>query len=286
MAGLFGQARSLKRQDFIQPDASDALVRYDGPMRLATAKVADRFVLLCASVCMVAKQYTYPDKEFWTKAVGNKPYVVVILVIVIGVFGATTPLQSLTSRGSGERRTALRQQILTHYGRMVTLAVQANPGAEISDLGLHIWKIQRPLNRLFRSRLVRLATYRLGSTPQTRAFSPMRGVGVVGLCWKRNEEVAVNVEELNRSLVGPREFDQYKASMGTDAVMGFTWEEFKRVSHRGAVFASPVRDKSGKFAGCVSVDLSSRFDEMNVGSFWHELNALCLELGRDGYQYV
>jgi hypothetical protein len=96
------------------------------------------------------------------------------------------------------RRTALRHQILSHFGRLLEIASRVDPKPPASDLGLHVWRHTWSLRRP-RRRLVRIATYRLGSTPATRTFYPARGVGVVGLCWKRNEEEAIDVETLAKN---------------------------------------------------------------------------------------
>lgn len=163
---------------------------------------------------------------------------------------------------------------------------RTSPPIELGDLSLHVWRVQRSLRNLFRQRLTRVATYRLGATPQTRSFTPAKGIGVVGLCWKYNEEKAVDVEALCRTLTGQQEYEKYRASQGTDSVMGFTWPEFKRVSHRGAVLASPIRNRQGRFVGCISVDAKSGFDRIDVQNFWHELNSLCFKLGQGELHFV
>jgi hypothetical protein len=70
------------------------------------------------------------------------------------------------------------------------------------------------------------------------------------------------------------------------AVMGFSWEEFKRLSHRGAVFASPIRNGRSRFVGCISFDASRGYDSLNTSRMWHELNSLCIVLGQDGFENV
>ncbi|GAA0581430.1 hypothetical protein GCM10010394_07600 [Streptomyces crystallinus] len=247
-----------------------------------TAKLLDRLILLAASVSMVARQYDVPDRKFWTGISSGRPYLIVTLICVIGVFGAFTPFQALSERKRVERRSAIRQEILTHYGRMVGLAIRARPPVELQDLGLHVWRIRRSLRHPLHGYLQRVATYRLGSTPTTRTFAPPRGVGVVGLCWERNTEVSVDVGKLAASLTDREAFEAYRASHGAAAVMGLSWTEFQRVRHRGAVFASPVRGATGGFRGCVSVDASHGHDSLDVPDLWHEINSLCSRLGHGG----
>ncbi|MFF1477374.1 hypothetical protein ACFVYD_07325 [Streptomyces sp. NPDC058301] len=251
-------------------------------MRSLTAKLLDRTALLAASLCMVARQYDFPDRKFWIGISDGHTYVIVILICVIGIFGAFTPFQALSGRRLVERRSAIRQEILTYYGKMVSLGIHAHPAIELQDLGLHIWRIRRSARHPVHGHLQRIATYRLGSTPATRSFAPPRGVGVVGLCWKQNAEVSVDVAKLAADLSDQERFEAYRTAHGPAAVMGFTWVEFRRVRHRGAVFASPIRGAAGAFRGCISVDASSGHDALDVPDFWHEINSLCSRLGHGG----
>ncbi|PZG00193.1 hypothetical protein C1I93_03330 [Micromonospora endophytica] len=241
--------------------------------------------MLTATCVLVAQQYAVPSASFWNDLVGGRGYLIAILVTVIAAFGALTPAQIWSERSQMARRTAVRHQILNHFGRLLAIASRVDPKPSASDLGLHVWRVTWSLRRP-RRRLIRIATYRLGSTPATRTFEPGRGVGVVGLCWKRNEEVAVDVERLAGKLTTHVDYDEYATAEGADAVMNLAWPEFARVRHRGAVFASPIRNGRGEFIGCVSVDASSGFATLANDELWHELNSLCMLLGDDGLLHV
>ncbi|MEV4497081.1 hypothetical protein AB0J84_15440 [Micromonospora arborensis] len=254
-------------------------------MRPLTARILDRSIMLTATCVLVAQQYSVPSASFWERLEGGRGYAVAVLVAFIATFGALTPAQIWSERSQMARRTAVRHQILNHFGRLLTIAARVEPKPPASDLGLHVWRIAWALRRPHR-RLVRIATYRLGSTPTTRAFEPGRGVGVVGLCWKRNEEVAVDVERLAKMLTTPAEYNAYVQASGSDDVMNLAWAEFQRVRHRGAVFASPIRNGRGEFIGCVSVDATSGFATLADDELWHEVNSLCMLLGDDGMLHV
>lgn len=253
---------------------------------MLTAKLMDRSILLGATLGLVARQYDLPSEQFWSETLQERPYALVGLVCTVGVFGAFTPFQAYLSGQKVERRSVVRQQVLAHFGKMLAVARNARPSIETGDIGLHIWLIRRSFRHPLRGYLRRVATYRLGSTPTTRSFAPTKGVGVVGLCWKRNEEVSFDVQKLASRLTDREKFDTYRADEGADAVMGFTWSEFQRVSHRGAVFASPIRGRSGEFIGCISVDARCGHDAMNVDDFWHEVNSLCSRLGHDDFDVL
>lgn len=68
--------------------------------------------------------------------------------------------------------------------------------------------------------------------------------------------------------------------------MGFSWEEFRRFRHRGAVFASPVRNGRSTFIGCISFDAAHGYTELDQRRMWHELNTLCIVVGQDGFENV
>lgn len=131
----------------------------------------------------------------------------------------------------------------------------------------------------------RAEPFRGGSRGEPPGSSPRAGPGY-RLSWKSNQEVARDVTDLVARLPTADEFERYRAANGADAVMGFTWSEFCRVRHRGAVFASPVRNGLGEFVECVSLDASAGFPALDTTDVWHEINALCLALGDEGMHDV
>lgn len=255
-------------------------------MRLRTVRTIDRGVLLAATLCLAGDQYDFPSKTFWEAVTSNRPYFVIVLIAVVSVFGALPPFESLTERIRIEQSVAVRQQILTVFGQLLEIGRTIDPPAEVSDLGLHFWRKQRTLRHPWHGELERIATYRLGSTPVTRYIRPTRGLGVVGLCWQRDREVSMDVKRLAELLPTETEFNDYRQRNGTQSVMGFSWDEFQRFSHRGAVFASPVRNGRSVFVGCVSLDAAHGYDELNCHRMWHELNSLCIVVGQDGFKNV
>ncbi|MEU5566161.1 hypothetical protein [Micromonospora musae] len=255
-------------------------------MRPLTAKLLDRLILLTATLGLTARQYDWPSKQLWTELVGDRSYILLILLAIIGVFGAFTPFQELVARGLVDRRSAFRHQVLVHYGQMLKVSQRVRPPLDLADLGLHVWRIRRSYRHPINGHLKRVATYRLGSTPTTRAFAPPKGVGVVGLCWERNEEVHIDVAAIAARCTTEDAYEAFRSTEGEAAMMRFTWKEFQRLKHRGAVFASPIRNGHGKFLGCVSVDASHGFATLDTSLFWRELNQLCALIGQDGFRSV
>lgn len=241
---------------------------------------------MVATMGLVGWQYDFPSRSFWAPVAADRPYLLVILIAVVGVVGTLTPAEAFSRRARLERAVALRRQILIAFGRLLDISAAVQPHVETSDLGLHIWQRRRTPRHPLTGELVRLATYRLGATPQTRAFRPTKGVGVVGLCWELNREVGFDVEDLARRLTDEQVFNTYRDEHGAHVVMGFSWDEFRRYRHRGAVFASPVRNGRSAFIGCVSLDAARGYSELHCLEMWHELNFLCIAVGQDGFENV
>jgi len=132
--------------------------------------------------------------------------------------------------------------------------------------------------------LKRLSSYRMASHPATRAFAPARGVGAVGLCWKRDREVSFDVAPLVESLDDEAKFDDYVKRHGEEAVMNLKWKEFKEFTHRTALFVTPIRSGRNKFVGCVSVDSSRGYDVLDRRELLEEMTNLGLAIGREDFE--
>lgn len=255
-------------------------------MRLATARAIDRSVILAATTSLASKQYGLPSNEFWSAIQKDQSYYVLALILIAGAFGVLTPFETLCRRARAERRVSIMRQILTTFGQVLSIRMSTSSSAPISDLGLHIWKKKRSLRHPRKGELARVATYRLGATPVTLSLRPTPGKGVVGLCWQLDREIGVDVRNLTNLLSTERKFAEYREQNGPAAVMGFSWDEFQRFRHRGAVFASPIRNGRSNFIGCISIDASHGYSNLSNSRMWHELNSLCLVIGQDGFENV
>lgn len=195
-----------------------------------------------------------------------------------------TPVESLSARSRIERNVTIRRQILNSFGRLLALGNKVAPPIGINDLGLHIWRKRRSFRYPLRGVLTRVATYRVGTNPVNRPFSPPKGVGVVGLCWKLDQEVGVDVEQLASTVTTEQAYTQHIQEHGADSVMNLSWEEFNRVKHRGAVFACPIRNGRNKFVGCLSVDASHGFVTLDNQELKEQMSLLCIVIGQAGFE--
>ena len=255
-------------------------------MKIKTARIYDKTILLIATILLALRQASIPNAAFWQHHVVEHQYVPLVLIAIAGVFGALTPFEALSRRSRSERGVRIHRMILATFGQLLEIGRSVQPPLDVSDLGLHVWQKQRTLRRPFSGELLRTSTYRLGSVPVTRHIRPTKGQGVVGLCWLRDQEVGIDVEALVVQLSDKQKFESYVSSNGPAAVMGFSWEQFQRVSHRGAVFASPIRNGRSKFVGCISFDAERGYNELKSNRLWHELNSLCVILSEEGFEFV
>lgn len=227
-------------------------------MQLKTGKTVDRSVLAVVAVVLAGNERKVPAGL--AKYFDHHSWQALLLILIAGVVGAFSPFESLARRGQLERRVRLQRELLVKLGALVEKAAFVEPKVASSDPGLHIWRPKRSL-RHPSGQLERVGWFRLGHTPTVVGFDPKRGSGVVGLCWRDNLPKEVDVEPLVTQFNTEAKFNAQLAQ-DPDVLMNLSWEQFNRVSHRGAVFAAPIRDARGRFLGCVSVDVSHGFAQL------------------------
>lgn len=252
-------------------------------MKTRTASILDKGAVLVGTLCLAGNQYKVPSIDFWQSVMQDRGYLSIVFISVVGVFGAFTPFSAWASRGQVDRSVVLQTQMLSNFGKLIALGQSISRPLPMSDLGLHVWRVRRSVRHPIKGTLVRVSTYRLGTTPGLRAFRPTIGQGVVGLCWKFDRECKVDVEALAVELDNEQKFTDYRLANGSDLVMNLSWKQFEEVRHRGAVFASPVRNGRNKFIGCVSVDASRDYSSLDSEELWSELNSVCLRIRQAGF---
>jgi hypothetical protein len=253
-------------------------------MRLSRARAIDRSVLLVGTLGLAGKAYGVPSPRFWADVTTQAPFVVPALLALVGVVGAFTPVEAWTARARADHALSVRKHILTCFGQMLDIARSVDPPLEVNDFAVHIWRIRRTWRHPAHGILTRVATYRLGTTPQNRRFSPPKGVGVVGLSWKHDREVEVDVETLAARLDTQQHYAEYVRQHGSDAVMNLSWAEFGEVKHRGAVFAMPIHNGRQKYIGCVSVDASRGFPQLSGQRLLAAMGTVALIVAEAGFE--
>lgn len=253
-------------------------------MKRATAKAADKTVLLSATLCLAGKTYHVPSQPFWSSLLQERPHLMLAFLVVAGVFGAFTPFETWQRRSLADRNVAMRRRILSTFGRLQEISAEVRPALPTGDLALHVWRKRRTLRHPVRGVLKRVATYRMSSYPANRRFSPTMGVGVVGLCWQRDREVGFDVAPLARALTNEQAFDRFVEQHGPEAVMNLDWEAFEEVRHRTALFATPIRNGRNRFVGCVSVDAGHGYEILHSRELLEEMSNLGSAIGREDFE--
>ncbi|WP_143073447.1 hypothetical protein [Actinokineospora terrae] len=240
---------------------------------------------MAAGIALAGKANGVPSTQFWNSIVTAQPYVPLGLLVVVGLFGALSPFEWWQARSLPDQKTTMRRRILTSFGRMLEVGGQVEPPLRTGDLALHFWKVQRTWRHPVSGVLRRLSTYRMSSSPQTRAFAPPKGVGAVGLCWLHNREVKIDAAGLD-AITTQAEFDTYRAEHGAEAVMNLDWAEFELVRHRKALFVVPIRNSQSRFIGCISLDAERGFSTLDESDVVEEMNALSMSMSRDEFDLV
>ncbi|MGW0252684.1 hypothetical protein ACWDYH_39280 [Nocardia goodfellowii] len=251
-------------------------------MRAKAAAVWDKSIATAALAVLAARNQEFPNQRLWDDFTDRVPVLVPTLLIVVAVF-TLGPFATRAQRSLLSQRTQLEREVLVQFGRMIREADRVIDGFQFEDLGLHAWQVKRPWWLVGGKRLHRVATYRLGGNVVLRKFEPRRGQGVVGMCWKLNAETAFNVEALASTVQSEGAFNAVRATDGDAAVMGLSWSEFQQIRHRGAVFASPIRDNNNNFRGCMSVDAKSGYAKLAESAVPDLLNELAHRMQAHGF---
>jgi hypothetical protein len=123
------------------------------------------------------------------------------------------------------------------------------------QLGVAAYRVRKPAGPFGKERLERLLRLQLVIRVASGiVWRP--GVGVIGQCVVRGEDVVENLATLDEQLAGVSPADW--ESLGDDLTYGFSYAEFQRVRGKyGVVLASPMIKETplgSRVVGCISVD--------------------------------
>ena len=99
-------------------------------------------------------------------------------------------------------------------------------------------------------RQARLERVRISTGPRPSGITWTKYKGTIGLSWKTNKNVAVNLASHRYSQLTQRRFDR----LADADKLHLTFEEFQTASRHGYVIVAPIRDEAGKYRGCVTLD--------------------------------
>lgn len=250
-------------------------------MRPRLSELIDKTIALAATVFLAANANNWPSESYWKSGWVSASWVIPTALVIAGVFGALQPISALRSRSTVQKRIQLQRQLLTRLGEIIHLGMtQVNPPLDISDLALHVWRKRRSLWHPRVGELERIASYRLGAATTLRDFRPTKGVSIIGLCWKYNA-----ASSMDATLLRDINHFRQESQKGPDYVMGFkSYDDFQKVSHRTALFASPIQDGKLKFIGCVSADAGSGYAELYNANLPRKLNEIAESLNATDFR--
>ena len=241
---------------------------------------------------LVATRQGNQLKWFWGyPPVAHATWLPLSMTTAAAFFGAFQPVSSIRDQKQKPVRYVWDRNLLYTLGELIERCQQiaeeskiqaspANPALvfDFGDLGLHVWKVawhRRSEWPFYGRELERVKTVRLGSLPALRQISFYKGKGVVGRCWRLNDEVIVD----NDSRYSHVQSEADWLALNPSDRDGFSYQEFVRVRDRGAILASPVRDHQQRFIGCVSVDVKTGAPFIRDTLIRGKIQQLCTGLG-------
>lgn len=166
---------------------------------------------------------------------------------VVGYFGMNVSFE-------GEYRRIAESIAPLHTFERILLRVLPEiaqlTGARIDEIGLHVWLCQ-PLGATgSTSTLARVARVRLSDATPSRPRPWRRGEGVVGQCWEKQTDVAIDLTDPRYRVATDEEWQR----LPPETTLGLTLREFLETTrHFKAICASPVVPGYDA-VGCVSLN--------------------------------
>ncbi|MGH8775777.1 MAG: hypothetical protein ACRDWI_11570 [Jiangellaceae bacterium] len=185
----------------------------------------------------------------------SPPRELTVSLVVAGVLVAfVTATEAAIDQRRRGRAAELREQARAVLSPLL-LELEEATGINARQLGVAAYRISTPPWPLGKPRLERMLRLQLLIRVSSGiAWRP--GVGVIGQCVQRGEDVVENLAALDEQLADVPRHDW--ASLGDDLTYGFSYEQFQGVRGKyGVVLASPMIKEAplgSRVIGCVSVD--------------------------------
>lgn len=165
------------------------------------------------------------------------------------------------------------------------LAASKTSGVDVDVLGCNAWSIERP-KRKAEEFLYRRGSFRLSGFPSPSSFTWVRGKGVIGRCWEKNEVVYKDFRPSqieNPEGVAPSK-DQWKR-MSSAEKWGCERKEYSSAVWRySQIIAVPFGGDQG-IRGCLSLDIpTARATDLTIDLA--EVRELLSQSGRSVYSLM
>lgn len=166
---------------------------------------------------------------------------------VVGYFGMNVSFEGEYRRVEA---VAAPQEIFEGILLRVLPEILTVTGTRLDEIGLHVWLSEPWLADAAPGELRRAARVRLSDATPSRPRGWRRSEGVVGLCWERQTDVAVNLTDPHYREASATVWDDYPS----DVTLGMTFDEFVETTrHFKVVSASPIVP-ANVAVGCASLN--------------------------------
>ncbi len=215
------------------------------------------FVLgfLCAAAFnlgLLGRATKFPDNTWWKKGHASLA-VLIVLGVITALYGTWLAYYRRTT-DKAKRRAEIGDDLEFLCRRAAADIDDECGNVRLSDLGIHIWTIQKRRLPNREAQLERAHTFVIRRRPQ----SPgpwLSGKGVIGRAWAENRRVDCDLEvELYPAWLAtdPSTFDALPANER----LGLTHAEVDATQHYKAILAFPLRSK-GELRAILSVDCAT-----------------------------
>lgn len=176
-------------------------------------------------------------------------------LVAAGVFVAlVTSTEAAIDQYRHGRSEVLREQVRAVLSPLL-IELEEHTGISTRRLGIDAYRVHRPVLPFRRVRLERLLRLKL-IVAVSSGITWRPGVGVVGQCVERGEDVVENLALLDEQLANVGE-DEWK-TLPTDVTYGLSYEEHRKVRGKyGVVLATPMIKETpygSRVIGCVAID--------------------------------
>lgn len=178
-------------------------------------------------------------------------------VIVLAVAAIASPVADLLTRWQ-QPVPAKHQPLVDQALQGALVEIVDTCSADYKRIGVNAFLVRRTVLHPLSGVQKRIARLRMSASPPPSAITWTKGKGVIGSCWLRKTEVAVNLRKQYKPLHGCTEEEWLAAP--ADVKQGLTYKEFQQVRGYGIIVASPMIDVKGRYRGCVSVDSPEAYD--------------------------
>lgn len=211
-------------------------------------RVVQALVGAAAAVAILLEQQDLPSAAYWKDHRGY--FYAALVAFVVAAFAlplVDATAEHLRERGPTVGLAVMELLLADFYNIMVAT------GLGCTEIGLHAFVVRRPVRRLFWPEQQRVGTLRLGPVPGPSRIRWTRGKGLIGKCWaERSDQGADLVSDFGPRINDTRE--QWEA-LPEETRYGLSFEEFTRTKGSyGAIVASPMVTKRGRYKGCIAVD--------------------------------